>query len=214
RRASRAGNAVWRARHPAQATDDRAGGQPGSATQGLRDHGYRVPDPRTGRRAHVPPRSPVRPDPGRKPVRTLTVFVDYDKEEAWLNDMADRGHLVVKAGPRYSFVPIEPGTAVVRVDHQPGMKASDFDDYRNLFADAGWQHLAGSRGSGEQYFASFSGDANADIFSENESKAQRYRRAMTTNSAILLPLSVTVVALWSTWNVSPEAFLSPRDLYL
>ncbi|WP_147436215.1 DUF2812 domain-containing protein [Mycetocola manganoxydans] len=147
-------------------------------------------------------------------MKTLRMFVDYDKEEAWLNEMAGKGHLVVKAGPLYSFTPIEPGAAVVRVDHQPSMKAGDFDDYRNLFADAGWQHLAGTRGSGEQYFASFSGDANADIFSENESKAQRYRRAMTTNSAILLPLFVIVVALWSTWNVSPESFLSPRDWYL
>lgn len=147
-------------------------------------------------------------------MKIFKMFVDYDKEEAWLNSMARKGHLVVKAGPLYSFSPLEPGTAVVRVDHQRSMKANDFDDYRNLFADAGWQHLAGTRGGGEQYFASFSGDANSDIFSEDVSKAQRYRRAIATTTALLLPFGVIVIALWSSWNVRANTFFSPRDWYL
>ncbi|MBG6238521.1 hypothetical protein IWX78_001493 [Mycetocola sp. CAN_C7] len=147
-------------------------------------------------------------------MRIFKMFVDFDKEEAWLNEMAGRGQLVTRAGLLYTFAPIPPGSAVIRVDHQPSMKAEDFDDYRSLFADAGWQHLAGTRGGGEQYFASFSGEPNVDIFSENGSKAQRYRRAIATTSALLLPLFTITVALWSVWREGIGNLLSPRDWYL
>lgn len=142
-------------------------------------------------------------------MKTFKIFVDFDKEEAWLNRRAAEGWLLVGAGLRYSFAPIAPGSAVVRVDYRPSMSAADFDDYRNLFWDAGWQHMAGSRWSGAQYFASFSGDANADIFSDPASKAQRYRRAMTVTSALLLPFLVITLALLVQGNLSVDLYLTP-----
>lgn len=98
---------------------------------------------------------------------------------------------------------------IVRVDYRPGMSAADFDDYRNLFWDAGWQHVAGTRGSGAQYFASFSGDADADIFSDSTSKAQRHRRAMVTTALLVLPFLAVTLALWAQGALSVELYLTP-----
>lgn len=142
-------------------------------------------------------------------MKTFKTFVDFDKEEAWLNRKAAEGWLIVKAGLLYTFAPIAPGSAVVRVDYRPSMSAADFDDYRNLFWDAGWRHQAGSRWSGAQYFASFTGDADADIFSDPASKAQRYRRAMVATLALLLPFLAITIALWTQGNLSVELYLTP-----
>ncbi|MGZ0712931.1 DUF2812 domain-containing protein (plasmid) [Coraliomargarita sp. W4R53] len=115
-------------------------------------------------------------------MKTFKVFCDFDKEEAWLNRQVGEGWLVSKVGFRYTFAPIEPGAVVVRIDYRPRMSATDFDDYRNLFWDAGWQHIAGSATNGNQYFASSAPNPSAEIFSDAISKAQRYLRAMRVSA--------------------------------
>ena len=147
-------------------------------------------------------------------MKALRTFIDFNKEEVWLNRMADDGQLLHKAGMLYSFRPIEPGTATVRVDFRPQMSANDFEDYRTLFSDAGWTHLAGSRSGGPQYFATFSGDPVADIFSEAASKTQRYRHAITMSASLLLPLVVVIIALASVGSITLDSLLTPRDWYL
>ncbi len=146
--------------------------------------------------------------------KTFKIFVDFDKEESWLNEMAADGHLVKKAGPLYSFTSIAPGSAVVRIDYQPSMSAADFDDYRNLFYDAGWQHVSGSRTSGNQYFASSGRDENDEIFSEAGSKAQRYRRALGVNVSLTVSFLVVLIILWSTGNDVFNNLFSPSEWYL
>lgn len=147
-------------------------------------------------------------------MRKLKFFADFDKEEAWLNRMATEGHLPAKAGPLYRFEPITPESAVVRVDCRPSMSRSDFDDYVNLFEDSGWRHLHGSRHGGPQYFASVTQDANADIFSDTASKAQRYRRSITTYTALLLPVLTIVFVLWQQGTIGLGAITSPKSWYL
>jgi hypothetical protein len=146
--------------------------------------------------------------------RTFKIFVDFDKEENWLNRMTAEGHLLATAGPLYSFIPITPGSAVVRTDYRPRMSAADFDDYVSLFSDAGWQHLRGSRTSGYQYFASTDGATDAEIFSDPGSKAQRYRRALGVNAALAFPFLVLVWILWTTGNSAFDTLLSPDKWYL
>lgn len=139
-------------------------------------------------------------------------FLDFEKEERWLNEMAGTGELLVKKRVRYQFRPVEPGSAVVRVDYRDrSMSVADFEDYRTLFADAGWQHLDGSRRGGPQYFAAFGTTPEADIFSDAESRAARYRRSLGWRTAAALPLLVIFVALVS----GPlHLSLSPADWYL
>ena len=143
--------------------------------------------------------------------KALKLFVNFDKEESWLNHMAAEGNLVARVGPLYSFAPVSPGSATVRIDYRANMSATDYDDYKSLFLDSGWQHLAGSRSGGAQYFASSSGDASAEIFSEAASKARRYRRAIGLNAALILPFVVILISLWPLDAINLG---SPRELYL
>jgi Protein of unknown function (DUF2812). len=143
-------------------------------------------------------------------MKKVKFFLDFDKEESWLNQMADDGFLLTKAGLAYRFSVIEPKSAVVKVDYRPAMSETDFADYLSLFSDAGWQHQAGSRQGGPQYFASFSGDANAEIFSDADSRAQRYRRSIATYGLLLLPFVVLLFVLWTQGNLFP----APGDWYL
>lgn len=145
-------------------------------------------------------------------MRRLRKFLDFDKEERWLNEMAGAGWLLVRRRLRYEFRRIDPGSAVVRVDFRDrGMSRADFDDYRTLFADAGWQHLDGSRRGGAQYFAASSTGSDADIFSDEESRAARYRRSLAWRGIATVPLLLVLVALLG----GPSRHLSaPVDWYL
>jgi hypothetical protein len=49
-------------------------------------------------------------------------------------------------------------------------------DYCTMFEDSGWVHVAGTRSSGSQYFVKVRPDASEDIFSDNLSRAGRYKR--------------------------------------
>lgn len=143
-------------------------------------------------------------------MKKLKFFLNFDHEEAWLNRLAQAGSLISAPGPVYRFSPIEPGTAVVRVDYRPAMSEADFTDYRTLFADAGWLHQAGTRRGGAQYFASFAGEPNADIFSDAGSRAERYRRSIAASSLLLLPFLVLVFILWTQGNLFPaQGYLTP-----
>ncbi|MFT2691995.1 DUF2812 domain-containing protein [Clavibacter zhangzhiyongii] len=144
----------------------------------------------------------------------IRFFVDFDKEERWLNEMAAAGRLMRKHGLVYRATDIVPGSAVVRIDYRPGMSAADFADYRQLFADAGWQHLSGTRSSGIQHFASTTDDADADIFSDARSRAQRYERAIDVSMIMLLPTVVVVFALMATEGSGVRQLLSPGEWYL
>lgn len=146
-------------------------------------------------------------------MKKLKTFWNFDNEERWLGEMAAQGHLVSRAGVRYEFSPIEPGSAVVRVDYRPAMSEEDFADYVKLFEDAGWHHCAGTRSGGGQYFASFSRDADADIFSDADSKAQRYRRSITAHTALLIPLAVITMVLWTTGTLFPQEWYQTPGLW-
>lgn len=147
-------------------------------------------------------------------IRKLKFFANLDREEAWLNQMAAEGQLLTRARTLYTFEPVNHESAVVRVDYRPSMKRADFEDYVRLFDDSGWRHLDGTRNGGPQYFASFSDDTNADIFSDPASKAQRYLRSITACGLILLPFLSVVFTLSAQGNLWPNASSSPADWYL
>ena len=137
-------------------------------------------------------------------MRKLRLFLDFNREEEWLNREAGEGHLLSRVDtPVYWFREVDPGTAVVRIDYQPSMSESDYNDYVSLFADSGWQLLSGPRKqrsshkAGPEYFVSFDKDSSADIFSDTSSRAERYKRSATrlyTLGGLLLILSVAILS--------------------
>lgn len=148
-------------------------------------------------------------------MRKLKIFLNFDKEEAWLNDMAAQGQLLINKGSAtYMFTDIEPATVVVRVDYQPSMNSTDYADYLSLFSDSGWQLLHGSQKGGAKYFASFNAEPDADIFSDAPSKAQRYKRSLAAWSALALPFAVFSFVIFTTWASHGGLLQSPKDWYL
>ena len=98
-----------------------------------------------------------------------------EQEEAWLNAMAQQGLHVSKLGVfgGYEFEVGQPRNDVYRLDYRDAEQNEQ--DYLQLFADAGWQHMGSLMGW--QYFRRQAAPGKApQIFSDAESKVGKYRR--------------------------------------
>lgn len=145
----------------------------------------------------------------------LRLFFNFEKEERWLAAMAGEGFELVKKNccGLYRFRSTLPEDAVIRIDYRFFKGKNDLADYKLLFEDSGWKHLAGSRCSGTQYFRKKSGNADDEIFSDTASKAGRYQRLAAFSfslAAALLPVMTVVLTLR---QASYRAFLDPGLLY-
>jgi hypothetical protein len=123
-----------------------------------------------------------------------------DKEEAWLREMAGQGwHLSSLALPGfYTFTRGDPQDVVYRLDFVTSK--TDLDEYKQLFADAGWEHCGTL--SGWQYFRKPAGAGGADeIYTDTESKIEKYYRLLGY-AFIFLPIMIIVVTRIEYWRVS------------
>lgn len=112
-------------------------------------------------------------------MKKFKLIADFEKEEQFLNDMAKKGYRLKKYNSlgMYTFMNAEPQNSSYRVDYRKFSNNTQFEEYCTLFRDAGWEHVYGTRRSGSQYFLPISGKAQTDdIFSDEESKAGRYKR--------------------------------------
>jgi hypothetical protein len=114
-----------------------------------------------------------------------------DKEEAWLRQMSQEGwHLRSFGLPGfYIFEAGSPRDYVYRLDFQTTSK-KDTAAYLQLFADAGWEYL-GSMGNWHYFRKEAPSGEMPEIFTDNNSKVQKYRRLI----AFLLALSPVFFAL-------------------
>jgi hypothetical protein len=111
-------------------------------------------------------------------VRKVRIFFAWqdEQEEAWLSEMARAGlHLHKYRGIGvYDFTRGEARNDAYRLDYIT-VSGKERTQYLQLFADAGWTHL-GEMG-GWQYFRKTVGEGEqAEIFSDNTSKIEKYRR--------------------------------------
>lgn len=139
-------------------------------------------------------------------------FLDLDKEEKWLNEMAKQGWILARKSLRYKFERGE--EKLIKIDYRTFKSKKDLEDYLLLFEDSGWTHLAGDKSSGRQYFMKEDSNANDDIFSDQRSKAERYKRMADVwlNLAIsYIPIAVT---LYLTKFADFGSILNPKSLYL
>lgn len=112
-------------------------------------------------------------------MRKFKTFVDMDKEEEYLNEMAKRGFVLKKYSSLgvYTFVKGASIDLHYRVDYRVFKNKRDFQEYKILFEDAGWEHVSGTKFSGGQFFIpKIPNIGLQDIFSDTESKLARYKR--------------------------------------
>ena len=122
-------------------------------------------------------------------LRKVKLFLLWQdqKEEAWLRQMAQQGwHLTSVAPLVYTFVRGDPRDDVYRLDYLTSK--ADYEEYKQLFQDAGWE-LVGEM-MGWQYFRKpVSTDGPNEIYTDAESKVERYRRVMAY-MVIFVPINV------------------------
>jgi hypothetical protein len=100
-----------------------------------------------------------------------------EQEEIWLRDMARRGwHLSAVGVPgRYGFERGEARDVAYRLDFKLGN--GDWEAYRQLFADSGWDYVG--RLGGWIYFRKEAVEGEPDeIFTDAATKARKYESVM------------------------------------
>lgn len=97
-----------------------------------------------------------------------------EKEEKWLSEMAQKGWLLESYFLGiYTFSKAKPDNYIYKLDYYGGMNR-DKKEYRNIFEDAGWEHVA--EFAGWQYFRIKADNCKyPDIYSDNASKVEKYR---------------------------------------
>jgi len=147
-------------------------------------------------------------------MKKLKLFLNFQKEEKWLEYMAAQGWQMKKQGPIYAFDIATPEQANIKIDYRHFKNQSDFMEYHSLFEDSGWQHISGTKNSGNQYFKQVGVYNGDDIFSDDISRAGRYKRLsnmMLTMFVVLFPL---VIISFTQGILGIGAFTNPRELYL
>jgi len=147
-------------------------------------------------------------------MRKFRFFVNFQKEEKWLENMAAQGWQLKKSFFTYNFVSATPEQANIKIDYRHFKNQQDFLEYRSLFEDSGWQHISGTKNSGNQYFKQV-GDCNTeDIFSDDTSRAGRHKRFSVMMLVMFFVFLPFVIIAYSQGTLGLEAFINPRALYL
>jgi hypothetical protein len=131
-------------------------------------------------------------------MKKFRVFFSFEKEEAWLNEMALKGWKFIGrslVGIGYQFEKIESQALNIRIDYRNFAFTSEYLKYLQLFADSGWQHIYGSN-YGNKYFITTREDATEDLFSDHASKVGRYRRLCRASVILFLVILPFVISLY------------------
>lgn len=118
-----------------------------------------------------------------------------EQEEAWLSDMARTGlHLESPIFPGiYRFHSGVPKEVIYRLDYKSTPR-KDTEAYLQIFRDAGWEHVGEM--SGWQYFRKqVQPGETAEIFTDRDSKIQKYRRLLTVLTGMFPVYIVLLITL-------------------
>lgn len=147
-------------------------------------------------------------------MKKLKFFLNLDKEERWLNDMVQQGWVLSKKDLSYEFDHVDHKERRIKIDYRTFKSKKDLDDYILLFADSGWQHIAGDKNSGKHYFIKADDNADIEIFSDQLSKAERYKRMANVWLSLAVLYMPIVFLLSSNDLFGFDAFLNPKTFYL
>ena len=146
-------------------------------------------------------------------MKIYKLYINLDKEENWLNEMAAQGWALCGKCTKYIFQKAAPDRGVIKIDYRNFKTREDFQNYIALFQDSGWEHIAGNKSSGKQYFKKVDETAEDDIFSDSASKAERYKKMSSMWFSLALTYIPIFTALVMTKAVDVTAILNPKLLY-
>ncbi|WBW97638.1 DUF2812 domain-containing protein [Oceanirhabdus sp. W0125-5] len=119
-----------------------------------------------------------------------------DLEEAWLSNMASKGwHFTSFTGiNKYNFVKGKPKKVSYCLDYHNLI--SDMENYKKIFEDAGWEYL-GNLKSWQYFRKEYTGDTPPEIFTDSDSKIQKYNKLVALYSFIAIILGNLYIWLFS-----------------
>lgn len=147
-------------------------------------------------------------------MKRFKCFIDMEKEEKWLREMAKEGYLIEGKYFFYNFSKVKPQDITIKIDYRNFKGYVDYADYLSLFEDSGWKHLAGTKSTGCQYFMQTEENQTEDIFSDIHSRAGRYKRIANLWLTSAWTLLAVLVMLISRGGIDVQYMLSPKEWYL
>ncbi|WP_144510819.1 DUF2812 domain-containing protein [Bacillus sp. FJAT-22090] len=112
-------------------------------------------------------------------------YVDYEKEEQWVNEMAQQGwFLETFKFFRFAFVKGEPGTYVYRNEMLKGLSKNDETNYVEFLKESGIELV--SKFGGWAYFRKEASDGPFEIYTDTASKISYYNRILNLFSLLFL----------------------------
>ncbi|MBZ9618492.1 DUF2812 domain-containing protein [Clostridium estertheticum] len=146
-------------------------------------------------------------------MKKLRCYISLEKEEKWLNEMRSRGWELDGKHTKYEFRKSPPNNTIIKIDYRNFKSKDDFQNYITLFNDFGWEHIAGTKTSGKQYFKKTDERDGDDIFSDVSSNAERYKKLSTmwlSMAACYIPIFISLV---TTKTIGINEVLNPKLLY-
>jgi len=143
----------------------------------------------------------------------LKFFLDFEKEEKWLEEMAWKGYQLKSNTFGYRFKIAEPEDTKIKIDHRIFNRRSDFINYCTLFEDSGWKHIAGKWWSGTQYFKKVNEESEDDIFSDQMSRAGKYKRLSKTCLELAICFLPILILFMFNNTINLGALVNPKELY-
>ena len=119
-------------------------------------------------------------------VRTFFAWQE-EKEEKWLREMSNEGwHLTGVGFFNYRFEKGEPRDMIYKFDFKV-LRNAERDEYILNFKDAGWEYI-GSFGAWYYFKTNADGDHSLELYNDNRSKIEKYKRLLLVLGVISLPL--------------------------
>ena len=104
-------------------------------------------------------------------------FVDFEKEEKWVNEMGAQGwHLQKFSFGRFTFTKGEPGTFIYRNEFISGMSSNEKKDYFEFLKDNGISII--NELGGWVYMKKAAADGPFEIYTDTKSKIAYYKRML------------------------------------
>lgn len=126
---------------------------------------------------------------------------NYEKEEAWLNEMSEQGFQFQKAGLLNStFVHDDSSRYTYRLDYQTGNpKDVEFQNYIDLYQDAGWEYVS-SYGSMWHYFRRvWQPGEQPKLYTDKDSLVAQYKKIQRLMGIMLLINLGILLANTANW---------------
>lgn len=128
-------------------------------------------------------------------------FKSFEAEEQWLNELAQSGWRLVDYGKeemsdnRYEFqVDLEAKHMRYNIDYRTLKNKEEFDDYKEIFHETGWELIAKNHQYLKHIFISSEGHA---IFSDQLSRVDRERRRSNTILIFIIVFGIAAIGTLS-----------------